>query len=184
MLGWVAAGQAVPVTVTHHLTEMSALDGGWGFMSRKGSLGGADPDSTGLALQALAAAGVGHEDPTVQAALSFLHRIQNYYGGFPGYVGTATSPSSTGLALQGLAAYGEEPRGLRWARWVTDGSSSRLTLFNPLDSLMDLQSPQGGFPGFAGPNDLFATTQAVPGIAGKPFPLYLWRVYLPLAVRN
>ncbi len=185
MLGWAAARQTVPVTATHHLAEMSALDGGWGFMSRKGSLGGADPDSTGLALQALAAAGVGHDDPTVQAGLGFLRRIQNYYGGFPsGYAGTLTSPSSTGLALQGLAAYGEDPRGLRWTRMVTDGSSSRLTLYNPLDSLMALQSPQGGFPGYGGPNDLFATTQAVPGIAGKPFPLFLWRVYLPLAVRN
>ena len=184
MLGWVAAGQTVPVTATHHLIEMSALDGGWGFMSRKGSLGGADPDSTGLALQALAAAGVGHEEPAVQAALGFLRSVQNYYGGFPGYAGTATSPNSTGLALQGLAAYGEDPRGLRWTRTVTDGSSSRLTLYNPLDSLMALQTPQGGFPGYGGPNDLFATTQAVPGIAGKSLPLRLWRVYLPLAVRN
>ena len=65
-----------------------------------------EADSTGLALQALAAGGVkadtaaklstaaicttgaGSSNPAVQAALAFLHKVENGDGGFPGFGGS------------------------------------------------------------------------------------------------
>ena len=183
MLGWSAAGEQVPLTATNYLTNVvNPLDGGWGYDPYGGAFG-SDPDSTGLALQALAAAGVGHDNATVQGGLAYLRAVQNDDGGFPGFFGT-TSPNSTGLALQGLAAYGEYPRSLRWTKVMTDGSSSRLMQHNPMDALLALQTAEGGFPGFSGPNDPMATYQAIPGIAGRAFPLHRFGVYLPLIARG
>ena len=179
MLGWSAAGETIPVSATDYLVSIvNPADGGWGFNPYGAALG-SDPDSTGLVLQALAAAGVGHDNATVQGGLAYLRAVQNDDGGFPGFLGT-TSAGSTGLALQGLAAYGEYPRGLRWTKVVTDGSSSRLMQHNPMDALLTLQAAEGGFPGSPGPNDPGATYQAIPGIAGRAFPLHRFGVYLAL----
>ena len=164
-----------------YLTSIHATGGGWGFTA---SAAAADPDSTGLALQALAAAGVSRANPAIGGAFGYLHQAQNPDGGFPGYGGT-TDAGSTGLALQGLAAYGENPRSLSWTRTITDGSASRLTLHTPIDALLALQSPQGGFAGYSGPNDPFATYQAVPGVALQPYVVRSPRMlYLPVARNN
>lgn len=171
MLGLAAAGETVPISATQYLEEIRASDGGWGSLP-EGATHGTDPDSTSLALQALAAAGVGRDSESVHDGLAYLRVAQNGRGGFQGPWDTGTNPSSTGLVLQALAAYGEDPKSLHWTRTVTDGSSSRLTLHNPLDTLVALQTDEGGFPGFSGPNDPGATYQAVPGIAGRPLPLW------------
>ncbi|MBC8076684.1 MAG: hypothetical protein H7Y32_11470, partial [Chloroflexales bacterium] len=142
-----------------------------------------DADSSGLALQALAAVGVPSTNATVQGALAFLRRVQNGDGGFPGFDG-ATSASSTGLALGGLAAYNERPRSLAWTTVITDGSASRLTLHDPVDALLALQSPQGGFFGFSGPDDAGATYQALPGLAARTLLTRTRAVaFLPLVTR-
>ncbi len=122
-------------------------------------------DSTGLALQALAAARVPLDDAAVQAGLVFLRSVQNEDGGFPGYGGD-TDPASTGLALQGLATYGQNPRSLAWTTTIGDGSASALTLRTAVETLLALQSPAGGFPGFSGPNDPFSSYQALAGLTG------------------
>lgn len=180
IIGLAAAGEQVPISATQYLKDIQASGGGWGFTAHAAN---ADVDSTGLALQALAAAGVGPDDAAVQAGLAFLHRVQNADGGFPGFTG-ATDAASSGLALQALTAYGEDPRGLQWTTIITDGSASRLTLHTPVDAVLALQSPQGGLPGFSGPNDPFSTYQAVPGIAGKPLPLRPpVRYYFPVLLR-
>ena len=187
MIGLAAAGQTVPLSATQRLEAIRATGGGWGF-SANAAIG--DADSTGLALMALAAAGnptaacttgAGSSDPVVREALAFLQQSENGDGGFPGFDG-ATSPSSTGLALQGLAAYHQQPRSLTWTTVITDGSASRLTLRNPLDTLLAAQTAAGGFPGFSGPNDPDATYQALPGLLGQALPLSRRTlVYLPLA---
>ena len=116
--------------------------------------------------------------------MAYLHQAQNPDGGFPGYGGT-TDAGSTGLALQGLAAFRENPRSLGWTRTITDGSASRLTLHTPIDALLALQSPQGGFAGYSGPNDPFATYQAMPGVALQPYVSRSPRMlYLPAARNN
>jgi hypothetical protein len=199
MLGLAAADQSIPLSATERLEAIQAIDGGWGF-SANAAVG--EADSTGLALQALAAGGVrpapaiaalssaavctagaGSSNPVVLDALAFLRKVENADGGFPGF-GGGTSPDSTGLALQGLAAYHEIPRGLSWTAVITDGSASALTLRNPVDALLGLQTLDGGFPGFGGPNDPSATYQALPGLLGRAFPASIHALrYLPLMRR-
>ena len=181
LLGLASTRATIPTEALTYLTSIHATSGGWGFTA---SAAAADPDSTGLALQALAAAGVSRANPAVDGALAYLHQAQNPDGGFPGYGGT-TDAGSTGLALQGLAAFRENPRSLGWTRTITDGSASRLTLHTPIDALLALQSPQGGFAGYSGPNDPFATYQAVPGAAFQPYVSRSPRLlYLPAARNN
>ena len=199
MLGLAAAGQTIPVSATERLQAIQATGGGWGFDANAAA---GEADSTGLALQALAAGGVkldaataklitaaicttgaGSSNPAVQAALAFLRKVENNDGGFPGF-GGPTSADSTGLALQGLAAHGDTPRGLSWTNVITDGSASALTLRNPVDALLALQTLEGGFPGFGGPNDPSATYQALPGLLGRAFPASIRTLrYLPVMRR-
>jgi hypothetical protein len=89
------------------------------------------------------------------------------------------------LALQGLAAYGLDPRSLGWTTWMSNGAASALTLHTAPETLLALQSPAGGFPGFSGPNDPFSTYQALAGLTGKPLPIRQPRLWLfPLTLRN
>ena len=200
MLGLAAAGQSIPLSATERLQAIQALGGGWGFSANAAA---GDADSTGLALQALAAGGVkvntaaaklitaaicatgaGSSNPAVQAALAFLRTQQSADGGFHPDFDSTTSASSTGLALQGLAAYGDTPRGLSWTNVITDGTASALTLRNPVDALLELQTLAGGFPGFGGPNDPSATYQALPGLLGRAFPASIHALrYLPVMRR-
>ncbi len=165
MLGLLAADQTVPVSATEALEAMQAGSGGWGFEASAAP----DVDSTALALQALAAARRAADAPTVQAALAWLRSVQTGDGGFAGYDG-ATSASSTGLALQALAAFGLSPDSPQWSGVIsgTEGVS-RLVDASPLDALLALQSPDGGFAGFSGANDPFSTYQALPGILAKSY---------------
>lgn len=181
LLGLAAVRQPIPAAAVQRLIDIDADGGGWGFSA---NASGADVDSTGLALQALAAARVSLDSAAVQAGLAFLRGAQNEDGGFPGFGGD-TDPASTGLALQGLAAYGQNPRSLAWTTTVSGGSASALTLHTPVDALLALQSPAGGFPGFSGPNDPFSTYQALAGLSGRPLPIrqpQLW--FFPLALRR
>ena len=199
MLGLAAAGQSIPLSATERLQAIQALGGGWGFSANAAA---GDADSTGLALQALAAGGVkvnpagklitaaicttgaGSSNPAVQAALAFLRTQQSADGGFHPDFDSTTSANSTGLALQGLAAYGDTPRGLSWTNVITDGTASALTLRNPVDALLELQTLAGGFPGFGGPNDPSATYQALPGLLGRAFPASIHALrYLPVMRR-
>ena len=181
LLGLAAARATIPAEAATYLTGIQATGGGWGFTANAST---ADPDSTGLVLQALAAAGVSRSHAAVGAAFDYLQQAENPDGGFPGY-GGVTDAGSTGLALQGLAAYGENPRSLSWTRTIADGSASRLTVHTPIDALLALQSPQGGFAGYSGPNDPFATYQATPGVALQPYvPRSPRSTYLPLARNN
>lgn len=181
LLGLAATRQPIPADAVQRLLSIAADGGGWGFSANASS---ADVDSTGLALQALAAAHVSGDNAAVQAGFAFLRSVQNEDGGFPGYGGN-TDPASTGLALQGLAAYGQNPRSLDWTTTSSDGSASALTLHTPVETVMALQSPAGGFPGFSGPNDPFSTYQALSGLTGQPLPIRQPQHWLfPLALRR
>lgn len=193
MLGLAAVGETIPLSATGRLEAIQATGGGWGFFANDAS---PDPDSTGLALQALAAAqrnlpdgpaGIASvcntpasvSNPVISAAIAYLRGIQNPDGGFPGFGGT-TDASSTGLVLQGLAAYGEDVRGLAWTTTITNGSRSALTPYNPLDGLLALQNTNGAFPGSSGASDPFGTYQALPGFKGRAFPIRDQRIALPI----
>lgn len=179
LLGLAASSESIPTNTISYLESLQVEGGGWGFTTDA-----ADPDTTGLALQALAAAGIERSNSAVSAAFDYLHSVQNSEGGF-GFA-SDTSASSTALAVQALAAYDEDPKSLTWTKTITDGSSSRLTLYTPIEALLGLQSFEGGLAGYSGANDTFSTYQGVPGIVGVPHPprrlSTISYIYLPLVM--
>ncbi len=164
-----ALSETMPITIPQqavtYLKDLQVDDGGWGFGS-SGSV-----DGTGLALQALAAAGVSKDDTAVSAGIDYLWATQNADGGWGDACGSGTSASSTALAIQGLLAYDEDPRSAKWTMSASDGSPSQATLHTPYDALLELQSQEGGFAGWNGDNDPMASYQSVPAIAQRTFPL-------------
>jgi hypothetical protein len=82
-------------------------DGGWGFQPGAGS----DPDSTGAALQALAAAGAGG----VSDGVGYLRDNQGGDGGWALLGQSSSNSQSTAWAIQGLVAAGTDPGGVKTA---------------------------------------------------------------------
>lgn len=160
MLAFKAAGYSVDSSLADTLRSMQVDGGGWGFMPNDAS---ADADSTGLALQALASAATqsdcGVSDSAMLNGQKLIRSLQNSDGAVGGY-GGSSSASSTGLSLQALAAYQNPVRSLGW--WSSN--------HNPLDALLAMQSDQGGFPGYSGPNDPDSSYQALAGALGVSFP--------------
>ena len=132
---------------------------------------GEDTNSSAVATEALVAQGASapHGNP-----LDWLKGAQNADGGFGVLVGNATDANSTGLVTQAIVAGGESPT---QGRWLTSAGKT------PDTALLALQVgcegaavDRGAFAfqpdqsGALKPNG-YATAQAVPGAAGKPFPL-------------
>lgn len=161
MLALRAAGETVPISATLQLKSTQSIEGGWAFLPTLD----VEVDSTALALQALIAAGEPLTSTTVLSATNYLHSVQTTDGGFPGFSGD-TSASSTSLGVQGLIAVDQNPLSATWT--VSDTT--------PIAALQALQSPEGGFAGFYGPNDLQSTAQAIPALVGRPLPLLGRRV--------
>ncbi len=127
-----------------------------------------DTNTTAFAVEALAAGGESAGSPAVVNALSYYKSIQNADGGWPyqnpSEYGTATDANSTAVTIQALLAAKEDPEAAKWA-----GSSGN----GPIAALEALQNPSGAFAWKADtPDDnLLATVQALPALAGKAFPL-------------
>ncbi len=158
ILGLRAAGADLPAGVTQTLLALQQPDGGWKYNLSPAAWNATTPDSTGLALEALAAAGVPATHPQIISATLYLRAGQDASGGW----GNA---NSTAYALQGLLALGEDP-----ADWLADGHS-------PLDVLRAYQKVDGPFvyqwdsPWSPPVDDFFATRQAVPALLRLPFPI-------------
>lgn len=152
MLALKAAGKPIPDAATTALVALQGADGGWAFDGTSQ----ADTNTTGLVLQALAAAGQGADAPAVSKALTFLKGQQNTDGGFPyqkpSDYGTESDANSTAWAIQGLIAQEQS-----LAEWNT-----------PETFLATLQAEDGSFAWKAevpGANFL-ATAQAVTALEG------------------
>jgi len=85
-------------------------DGGWGFQSSAPS----DADSSGAALQGLAAASGGHH--AMRHGVAYLRRTQQRDGGFALGGGGSSNSQSTAWAIQGLVAAGVNPARVREQR--------------------------------------------------------------------
>jgi iron complex transport system substrate-binding protein len=142
------AGEAVPPAAVARLKALRK-DGGFGFgLSGRGR---DDADSTGLALTALAAAGVPRTDAAVKGAAAWLlaHRVQGGWGsGSP-------NANSTALGILGLVAAG---------RPVPPSAFLVLRGLQAADGSFSLSSTSKGDP-------FLATNQAVPALLGRPFPV-------------
>ena len=150
MLALAAAGQPIPITATHYLRSLQGADGSW-----------VSVDATGLALEALVAAGVSPSDPASARAIAYLRSQQDATGGWG-------NPNATAYIIQGLVAAGENLA----ANWLKGGRS-------PYEALALYQKPDGPFtytwetdPYFTpGATNDFATWQSVPGLLGVAYPL-------------
>jgi hypothetical protein len=152
ILGLAAAGESIPVSATQTLVDLQLPDGGWSY--DLGSIW-TTPDNTGLALQALTAAGVPPVHTAIVSGVAYLRSQQDTMGGW----GNA---NSTAYALQGLLAVGEDVT----TDWVKNGRS-------PYEALIADQKSDGPFRSawFGGTDNGFATWQAVPALLGSHFPL-------------
>jgi hypothetical protein len=127
---------------------------------------GEDSNGTALATQALAAL---HETPA-HDPLDFLADAQNDDGGFGFVPGFDSDTNSTALAVQALLAAGEDladwtaPKGTPYAFLLA------MQLGNPPAATAGAFAFQPGSGGKLVAN-AYATVQAVPALAGKPFPL-------------
>jgi len=130
---------------------------------------GPDTNSTAFALQGLAAWG---KFPRQATALSALKAIQSSDGGFPFVAAKnqASDPDSTALVIQALVSQKSSPTLARWKQ----GSASPYAALGAYQ--LDCTSPDFGafwYPGTPTDANTFATVQAVPAMAGKPFPVAL-----------
>ena len=165
ILGLAAAGEPVPPSATQTLLNLQQADGGWKYDLNPSPWNATTPDNTGLAMQALIAAGTPTTGNPIISATAFLRARQDAQGGW----GNA---NSTAYAMQGLLAAGED----LIADWSVGGHS-------PYDALAAYQKPDGPFVwtwGWPGDNFL-ATAQAVPALLGRSLPLQPSLVLTPTA---
>jgi hypothetical protein len=121
---------------------------------------GCDTNSTAMAVQALVAAGVDHDDASIEAALAYLKSAQNADGGFPYLVPSDSDANSTAFVLQALVAAGEDiDVGGPWER---PGGRT------PMQALLSYQNPSTGAFTYAGQDNAYATYQAVPALLLQP----------------
>lgn len=163
LLALAAAGEPVDPAAVEALRTAQGEDGSWAFDGATAP-GAGDSNTTALVVQALAATGNG-DDPMVDAALAYLRSVQTEAGQF------AFQPSdplvadanSTALAVQAILAVGQDP-------------SSTDNWRNAARGLAAFQNVGGAFRyQDAEPSDnLLATLQAVPALAGVPLPV-AWR---------
>lgn len=160
MLALVQAGEpfADPDQTLEALRARQIPDGSWSF-DGTATAGAGDSNTTAICIQALVAAGAAADD-MVQAGVEFLRSIQLPQG-FPFQPGSdaLADANSTGIAVQALIAVGEDPNSEAWQ--------------NVGGSLLLFQNPSGAFRYTMEPPDdnLFATVQALPAIAGQAYPI-------------
>jgi hypothetical protein len=159
VLALVATGTDVPPAAIDVFRTTQLDDGSWSFDGTTAN-GGGDTNTTAIVIQALAAAGQG-EDPMVARALDYLKSTQTAAGGFPYQRGQTPKgdANSTAIAVQAILAVGQDPASADWK-----DAASALAAF---------QNPSGAFRYTDDESDdnLFATVQAIPAIAGQPYPI-------------
>jgi LPXTG-motif cell wall-anchored protein len=161
-----SAERPVPAESIAVITDAQQEGGGWAWDGSAQTI--ADTNTTAFAVQALIAGGESPDSSAVSAALAYYGGIQNDDGGWPyqspSDFGTATDANSTAVTIQALLSAGQDPAGEAWT--TSDGTT-------PLPALEELQNESGAFAWQAAmPDDnLLATVQALPALAGKPFPL-------------
>jgi hypothetical protein len=161
-----SARRPIPAAAVIYVKDGQQENGGWAWDGSAATA--ADTNTTAFAVQALIAAGEATSGEAVTKALTYYKGIQNEDGGWPyqspSDYGTATDANSTAVIIQAIIAAGQDPAGAGWK--TADGNT-------PLMALEALQKESGAFAWQAAvPDDnLLATVQALPAVAGKAFPL-------------
>jgi hypothetical protein len=143
------AGEPAPPALVRSLLAEQRSSGGWSWHAAAAP----DTNDTAAAIQALRAAGV--KGRPIDRALAFLRRHQNRDGGFELTDGRGSDAQSTAWAIQALLAGGRTP-GAPAFRY-----------------LARLRRPDGSYRYSAryATTPLWVTSQVLPALAGKPFPL-------------
>lgn len=166
VLALASAQRPIPDSAVEVIKAAQQESGGWAWDGSAATP--ADTNSTAFAVQALIAAGEVADGEAVTLALAYYKEIQNEDGGWPyqnpSDFGTATDANSTAVTIQAIIAAGQDPAG---AGWTTPEGNT------PVAALAALQNESGAFAWQAAtPDDnLLATVQALPAVAGKAFPL-------------
>lgn len=154
-----AAGEPTPDKAIADLRATQLDDGSWGFAGTV-EPGSGDSNTTALVIQALVATGNG-SDPMIDSALDYLQSQLNELGQvrFQDDPAAMADANSTALTVQALIATGLDPTSAEW------GNATR--------GLAAFQNVSGGFRYVdAEPADnLLATVQAVPALAGYALPV-------------
>lgn len=143
-----ASGRPVDPKTVRWLLAKQSRSGGWGW-----TVGAVDSNDTAAVVEALRAAGT--RGRPIERALRFLGRYRNRDGGFELTLGRGSDAQSTAWAVQAFLAAGRPaPRGA-------------------LAYLRRLQRPDGSFRYSLRyvTTPVWVTSQVLPALAGKPFPL-------------
>lgn len=156
VMALVVAGQTVPPEALDALETTQIADGSWAFDGSTAE-GSGDSNTTAMVIQALVAAGAA-ESPLIQPALDYLATVWADAGGFAFSLAEPLVPdaNSTALVVQALIATGVD---------VAESGD--------LDALLAFQNSSGAFRYLdSDPSDnLYATLQAVPALAGLALPV-------------
>jgi prenyltransferase beta subunit len=160
---------SVPADTVTVIRDAQQANGGWNF---SGDSTGTDDDidTTGLAIQALAAAKVAKNDTTLRSALAFLAAQQQSNGAWQSF--GSDDPNSTSVAVMAITASGFDPVVKCW-RNVTDPSLSGQAYKSPVVWLRKQQAPDGHI---ASPNDsfgvnTFASSQTIEALRREWIPV-------------
>ncbi len=137
------------------LRSVQNRNGGWGSTERAES----EPDSTGSAIQALAAGPGG--DAEIAVAAKWLEKAQGATGGWSLTPGQSANTQSTAWALQGLVAAGRNPGTIK-----ENGRSG-------IDFIASRQGGDGHYT-YSSSSDqtpVWVTAQGLTGAARAPFPI-------------
>ena len=160
-----SAQRPIPAATIDHIKAAQQDNGAWAWDGSSAT--SADTNTTAFAVQALIAAGEAASSDAVASALAYYEGIQNDDGGWPyqnpSDFGTDTDANSTAVTIQAILAAGQDPSG---AGWTTAENNT------PVVALEALQNESGAFAWQATmPDDnLLATVQALPALAGKVLP--------------
>ena len=157
-------GGTQPAALIAHVKAAQQPNGAWNFAGTPTGTA-VDPDTTGLALQALAVRDVPSTDPAVRRGLAALARSQQPDGSWLSF--GVDDPNSTALAVLGIRATGGDPNTPCW-REALDDAWAGVPYADPADWLRGEQADDGHI---AAPADefgvtTFATSQAVQAILG------------------
>jgi prenyltransferase beta subunit len=145
-----SAGKPAGTSVTY-LLHAQRPNGGWSWYPR----GATDSNDTAAAIQGLRAAGLGSRSQAVRRGLAYLRGLQRPDGGFSLVKGRAPDAQSTAWAVQAFVAAGRVP-GRR-----------------AFSYLANLRRPDGSYRYSKryGVTPVWVTSQVLPALARKPFPL-------------
>lgn len=161
-----AAGQPVPAPLIAAIKGAQQSNGGWNFSGDPRETG-VDPDTTALAVVALAATGLTPSDPAIRKALVALGRTQVWNGSW-GTPFDATNPNSTALVTLAVHATGGAVQNPCW-RVAQDARFAGVPLPSPLVYLAGQQADDGHIAssGDSFGVNTFATSQTIQALGAN-----------------